>query len=536
MNFFAAVRPNWPQFLLQMFFVVMVGAIVSICKLTQGYMTWSDTNENGIQDWETEKGEFEVDSASRATLFLIAFGVSKAVTNLIVGIASDVYGKKPVLLVGWLFGIAIPIMVMTSTSWDVIVASNVFLGIQQGLCWSLTIFAMVDYAGPQNRGFAVGINETLGYTSVAVFNKVAAALINEDSQADINYRNEPYYIIIAFIAAGAIFTLVFMKDTKPLVAREDVLGGAPRSLELQHVKCQWPNGRTRDVSVIRMSFLETTFMNPSLIVCCLAGLMINFTTAFAWGIMTKWLKSYGNGDKWAPYSKDDVADVLLAYSLAKGLLQFIFGFISDRVGRRIPVVGGLCIVAVAMIIFYVVGENVEGQEDAKNGFIVAAFLLGFGTSMMYPNVIAAVCEHADPSWRASAVGSYRFWRDSGYWIGGLILASITDAGNRDVASAVITTAVIIFVVALLFGLVYKENVQTPIDMKNLTETAPEHVLMGREMVENNPNILTTTNPPNDDTCEKKSECCVVDDNNTTNAEKLEEIEIRMKEEGKEVEM
>eukprot|EP00397_Hematodinium_sp_SG-2012_P003812 GEMP01003821.1.p1 GENE.GEMP01003821.1~~GEMP01003821.1.p1 ORF type:complete len:560 (+),score=147.25 GEMP01003821.1:94-1680(+) len=466
--FTAAIRPNRFQFSLQIVLVIMIGALVSICKLTQGYMTWSDKNGNGTQDWEDEKGEFLVDGTLRSTQFLVAFGLSKAITNFIVGITCDIYGRKPVMIVGWVFGLVIPIMVIFASSWEVVVASNVFLGIQQGLCWSLTIFMMVDYAGAENRGLAVGLNETMGYTAIAIFTKVSAAIINEDSRADINYRTDNYYIAISLVVAGLLISVFLMRDTIALVKYEGTIvrpSPASRALDMgtgAHTKGDY-------ACMTYKAFIQCTFLNRSLMACCQAGLMINFTTAFAWGIMTKWLKDYGNAPRWTAFSKDDAADIILAYGLAKGVLQFVFGFGSDRIGRKVPIVGGLLTVCASMLVFYIIGELVDGQETARSAFIFAAFLLGLGTAMMYPNVIAAACEHSSPSWRASAMGTYRFWRDSGYWIGGLTLGAIADASN--VSTAIITMAVLCAVSAVLFFVLYREKVEAHIDMAELTRKA-----------------------------------------------------------------
>eukprot|EP00820_Chromera_velia_P009223 Cvel_21019.t1-p1 / transcript=Cvel_21019.t1 / gene=Cvel_21019 / organism=Chromera_velia_CCMP2878 / gene_product=hypothetical protein / transcript_product=hypothetical protein / location=Cvel_scaffold1937:16782-17387(-) / protein_length=202 / sequence_SO=supercontig / SO=protein_coding / is_pseudo=false len=192
--------------------------------------------------------------------------------------------------------------------------------------------------------------------------------------------------------------------------------------------------------------------------------MINFCTAFAWGILTKWAADYG-GKGWGPLPKTLVAQILLAYSLPKGVLQFATGFLSDRVGRRWPVSVGLLMCACAFVYLAVVG--VTGTSDAVvfGNFAGGAAILGVGTAVMYPNLIGAVAEHADPTWRASCVGTYRFWRDLGYAVGGFVLGAAADRSSASVSAGV--GAVLTFVVSLLFGVWYRDRVEGALDMQHL---------------------------------------------------------------------
>lgn len=464
----AVIRPHIAQFSFIALMVVFCGGTVSTCKLTQAFMTWTDKNENGRQDWDTEKGEFLVSSAAKSTQFLLAFGLAKSISNFVVGVSSDKFGKKPVMLVGWVLGLHISVMVFLAPNWGVVVASNVFLGMQQGICWSLTIFMFIDYCGPSNRGAAVGLNESIGYVSVAVFNKIAEAMINEDSASEYNYRREPYIMIFIFCLIGLLGTELFLDDTKWLIDAETEANKKAHAVEQgdsseksDRVSIVWPSGRTKDLSVMRMAFVEASFLNPNLMCCCQAGLMINFITAFVWGILTKWLKDWGNEPNWAHFGKSDVADILLAYGLTKGFLQFFTGYLADRVGRKPLIIIGLWTAGLGMLVTYMVGEYVNGQENAKSWFIFSSFLLGLGTSLMYPNVIAAAAEHADPSWRASAVGTYRFWRDSGYWIGGLVLGAVADTSN--IGTAVLFGCLLTFASGLSFLMFYTEMVEDKID-------------------------------------------------------------------------
>jgi len=197
--------------------------------------------------------------------------------------------------------------------------------------------------------------------------------------------------------------------------------------------------------------------------CCLAGLGINYMTTFAWGLGKTWYKK--GGDNWSGVSSDTADNITLTYDLTKGVLQFIFGFYSDRSHRRPLIIGGLCLNAVSLVIYALVGEFATSQSAAEDGFFFAAFLLGLGTAMMYAVVIAAVAESADPSWRASAVGSYRFWRDSGYAIGGLLLGYVSDqSGMR---TAIVVSAFVMAAIAFVFFMFYEEVVESEVDMQAL---------------------------------------------------------------------
>ena len=356
-----------------------------------------------------------------------------------------------------------------SGNWPATIWSNIFLGLQQGLCWSMLIFTMVDYAGPSNRALAVGLNESFGYVGVAVFGKIGPLIWGDSAPRDgDDAKTIPYYAMLGFMVFGLITCLTVLKNSKPVAQAEqskrfDQAGVTKFS---ETVITKFPSGKTKETSVFRFAFAETSFLNNSLMSCCLVGIAINYCSAFAWGLGKSWAKA-GNGTHWDPMTSTTADDITLTYDLAKGVLQFIVGFYSDRFGRRPLICAGMVMISVALTVWGFIGQFAESTETAKNGFFVAAFMLGSGTAMMYPVVIAAVGESADPSWRSSAMGSYRFWRDSGYAIGGLLLGYATDNGGY--ATAVFVTAAIMLSITINFFFVYEEVVEGGMDLTKINE-------------------------------------------------------------------
>mmetsp|Transcript_19589 Transcript_19589/g.44457 ORF Transcript_19589/g.44457 Transcript_19589/m.44457 type:complete len:401 (+) Transcript_19589:686-1888(+) len=350
---------------------------------------------------------------------------------------------------------------------EVTVWSNVLLGIMQGICWSLMIFYMVDYAGPANRALAVGLNETAGYTAVAVFGKVGPLIwAGDDAERERKAATIPFYAILAFCAAGLLVTATgVLRDNRAQVVAEQRVRFSKLGVEgySEEVRYTFPSGRSKDTGVFRFAFVETSFLNNSLMACCLAGIAINYTTTFAWGLAKTWAGAGGGSQaSWGPVDPEAVTNITFTYDLTKGLLQFLFGFYSDRFGRRQLVVGGLALISLGQIAYAVVGGTAATTAAAETGFFVCSFALGLGTAMMYAVVIAAVGESADPSWRSSAVGSYRFWRDCGYSIGGLLLGYATDQSSY--LTAVVVTACFMAVVTVVFHVAYVESPEAELDI------------------------------------------------------------------------
>ena len=409
---------------------LLIGATLSTTQFTQSLMA---------------KGEFKVESYVISTLFLVSFGITKALANVVVGMLSDVLGRRGCMIAGWFLGVWLPVMQIAASNWSTVVSSNLFLGIHQGLCWSVCIFVLLDISGPQNRAFAIGISETSGYTAVAIFNVVAATLIDDTKKI---YRPNPQYLVLAMMLLGLLVSIFLLKETKPALTAAGVAAAAnadatanaqtaaPRkyveadedvsldALPRQHredVVILWPSGRRDYVRLPLAAFSYVSFLRAALFAICIAGIITNTLTGLDWGIVTQWYKNTQG------MSKDQVAGASLAYSITKGVSQFITGFLSDRLGRREQIAFGLLTNAAALVILVLGGtQTTKGSQLTFDLLLWGSFTLGLGTGIMYPVLLAAIVDWAEPYWSSSALGSFRFWRDLGFAIGGIIAAGVAD--------------------------------------------------------------------------------------------------------------
>jgi MFS family permease len=412
----------------------------------------------------TEKAKvftFVTESFTITTANLVFFGVVKAVFNFVTGVCCDRFGRKWTLTVGWLLAIPMPFMVLYADTWWTVATSNIFLGMQQALVWSATIFIMVDYLGQENSGAAIGLNETIGYTTIAIVTVIAGAVMDEDAP-----RGACYWVVLAIICANVLIAIFALKESRVVSVQEEaeLTSRAKEDVEtMQTVSLTWPSKRTSELKVFRASFIYTSFVNTSLMSICFAGLMINFISGFAWGIFKKWMKGGHSVDgevQWDSLSKEDVANVVLCYGVLKGTLQWIFGFVGDRIGRKWLVVGGLSIVVTGLIVVAITGAS---SGDPFAGFVVGALLMGAGTGIMYTNNLAAICDHSDPSWRSSALGAYRFWRDMGYAVGALVTGAAADSMGMpwSVGMTAILTTLAALGVAIFYTEVPGANTEQP---------------------------------------------------------------------------
>jgi len=332
--------------------------------------------------------DFGLASAAAATSFIAAFGPAKAFANLFAGRLSERVGRRYVLIVGWLIGLPVPFLVIAAPEWSWIVGANILLGVNQGLCWSMTVNMKVDLVGPARRGLALGLNEAAGYIAVGVA-AFAAGIVAER----YGLRPEPFYLMIAVAAIGTALSVLFVRDTARHVTVE---GGG--------VEAVHPS--------LRRAFAEATWVRRDLVALSQAGLVTNLTDGVAWGIVPLALAAGGA-------SIADVALVAAIYPITWGLLQIATGAFSDRWGRTPLIVAGMLVQAAAIGLF---------AADASVGVAtVAAALLGIGTAMVYPTLLAAVGDAVRPLERATALGVYRFWRDIGTLVGALGAAIVADA-------------------------------------------------------------------------------------------------------------
>ncbi len=371
------IRENLGQFSLLVLVNAFVGAMVGM--------------ERSILPALAEQ-EFRLVATTAVLSFIVVFGVSKALTNYLAGRWSDAWGRKAVLVGGWVVAIPVPFMLMWAPSWSWILLANVLLGISQGLTWSTTVIMKIDLAGPKDRGLAMGLNEFAGYLAVGI-----AAWATGWIAAQHGLRPAPFYLGVAFVVLGLLSSLVLVRETAGHV-------------ELEAGQREGEAGE--DPPSAAAVFWRTTLRDRDLSSVTQAGLVNNLNDGMAWGLFPVLFLAAGL----------DLAQVgLLAaiYPSVWGVTQLLTGVLSDRIGRKGLIVAGMWVQALAIA--------VTASSRGFAGFACGAVLLGVGTAMVYPTLLAAIGDVAHPSWRASAVGVYRLWRDLGYAIGAVIAGVIADA-------------------------------------------------------------------------------------------------------------
>jgi len=335
---------------------------------------------------------FQLAAKTAVLSFIVVFGLTKALTNYLAGRLADRFGRKHVLVAGWLVAAPVPFLLMWAPSWPWVLAANAFLGVSQGLNWSTTVIMKIDLAGPRNRGLAMGLNEFAGYVAVA-----GSALATGYIAARFGLRPEPFYLGVAFVAVGLALSALAVRETRGHAEVEGRLAG-----EIP------PEGVPTQGEV----FWRTTLLDRDLSTVSQAGLVNNLNDGVAWGLFPLVFTA-------AQMSLDQVGWLAALYPATWGVGQLFAGAWSDRVGRKWLIAGGMWVQAT--------GIGVVALAAGFVGFAVGATLLGVGTAMVYPTLLAAIGDVAHPSWRASAVGVYRLWRDSGYAVGALLAGLTADA-------------------------------------------------------------------------------------------------------------
>ena len=336
--------------------------------------------------------EFALAAKSAVVSFIVVFGVTKAFTNYLAGRLSDRFGRKHVLVGGWLVAAPVPFLLMWAPSWTWVLVANAFLGVSQGLTWSTTVIMKIDLAGPQKRGLAMGLNEFAGYVAVG-----GSALATGYIAAHYGLRPQPFYLGVAFVAIGLLLSVVAVRETTHHVAAESALHGA---LTPDRVPTQ------------REVFWRTTLHDRNLSSASQAGLVNNLNDGMAWGLFPLFFAA-------ANMNIGQIGTLAAIYPATWGVVQLFTGAWSDRVGRKWLIAGGMWVQAIG------IGVVVVSSRFA--GFAGGAALLGIGTAMVYPTLLAAIGDVAHPSWRASSVGVYRLWRDLGYAVGALLAGLTADA-------------------------------------------------------------------------------------------------------------
>jgi MFS family permease len=348
------------------------------------------------------KRDFGVSSTAAIMAFVVAFGVSKALTNLVAGELAERLGRKRLLVTGWLVALPVPILIGLAPSWWFVVAANLLLGVNQGLAWSMTVVMKIDLAGPRRRGLALGLNEAAGYLGVA-----AAAFASGALAASYAPRTIIWVGAALIAAAGLLVSAFAVRDT-----------GAHVTLEQQA-----HGDRGRRHAGLRGAFVQASLRDPVLRACSQAGLVNNLNDALAWGLAPLYLAAHGA-------SVRQIAVVAAAYPVVWGAGQLATGWLSDHAGRKPLIAAGMLVQAGAL------GLLVLGNGGFAAS-LVAAVLLGVGTAMVYPTLIAAVSDATQPRGRARVVGVYRFWRDFGFVLGALIAGLGADATSARVAIVIV---------------------------------------------------------------------------------------------------
>ncbi|HEU5085187.1 MAG TPA: MFS transporter [Acidimicrobiales bacterium] len=361
--------------------------------------------------------EFGLTAFTATLTYIAAFGVVKAATNFFAGTLSDRYGRKPVLVAGWLIGLPVPLLIIWAPSWGWVVFANVLLGVNQGLAWSTTVIMKIDLAGPAKRGTAMGINEAAGYLAVAV-----TALLTGMIAQEWSLRPEPFFLGLAYAALGLGLSTAFVRETR----------GHAHLEAANHVA---RHDDLHDALTTREVFTLTSFRDRALSSASQAGLVNNLNDGLAWGLFPLHFAAAG-------LSVGRIGVLAAIYPAVWGLGQLVTGALSDRIGRKWLIAGGMCAQAVAIALVAVV--------DGFWPWVAAVAMLGAGTAMVYPTLLAAIGDVAHPRWRASSVGIYRLWRDSGFAVGAILAGVVADAVDVEGAIWVVAalTAVSGLVVAV----------------------------------------------------------------------------------------
>lgn len=405
------LRENWRQFALLVLINAFVGAMVGL--------------ERTVLPLLGER-EFGLVSRTAALSFIATFGVVKALANFAAGRLGDRYGRKHVLVAGWLFALPVPFLVIFAPTWGWIVFANVLLGINQGLAWSTAVIMKIDLVGPKQRGLAMGLNEFSGYLAVAL-----SALATGVIASRYGLRPEPFYLGIAFAAAGLALSVLLVRDTAGH-AHVEALAHERNRAGSTEVGAIGVGATGADVTdeppSMRDLLTRGTWRDPALASASQAGLVNNLNDGLAWGLFPLFFAAAG-------LSLRQIGVLAFIYPATWGVVQLWTGALSDRWGRKWLIAGGMLLQAAAL-----------GAMVVMQGFgpwIAASVALGVGTAMVYPTLLAAVGDVAHPSWRGSAVGVYRLWRDLGYAVGAIMAGAVADLfgmGTAIGAVAAVTAA------------------------------------------------------------------------------------------------
>ena len=363
------------------------------------------------------KDEFGIESNALIVSFIASFGAIKAILNLFAGSMSDRWGRKRMLVLGWLFGIPVPFILLFAPDWNWIIFANVLLGINQGLAWSMTVNMKIDLVGKERRGLALGLNEFAGYVSVAVVGFVTGYIA-----AIYGLKPYPFFLGIVFALLGFIISWLIVKDTRNftlLEIKENQEEFAKTSdNQLDSHKKATANERFGNLTFIQV-FIETSWKNRSLLSVSQAGLINNLIFGVSWGLFTLYFASLN-------ISINDIGFLKALHPGVWGVLQLVTGSLSDKVGRKILIYPGMIVQGIGIWVVLL-------SVNSFIGNIVGMSFLGIGTALVYPTLLAAISDTAHPKWRATSLGVYRFWRDLGFVFGAIGVGFIADLSTNSIA-------------------------------------------------------------------------------------------------------
>lgn len=373
------LRPNIQQFLILVLVNAFVGAMIGLEQTIVPLIG---------------KNVFGIESNAIIVSFIASFGAVKAILNLYAGSMSDKWGRKKVLVLGWLFGVPVPFILLFAPDWNWIIFANVLLGINQGLAWSMTVNMKIDLVGKERRGLALGLNEFAGYISVAIIGFVTGYLA-----ATFGLKPYPFYPGIAFALLGLVISWIVVKDTRKFT-----------DLEIKE-DSEIISDRNKSYLNFKQVFLETSWKNRTLLAVSQAGLINNLIFGVTWGLFTLYFASFAIG-------VSEIGFLKALHPGIWGVLQLVTGTLSDKVGRKILIYPGMIIQGIGILVVL--------YANFTLGWIIGMSLLGVGTALIYPTLLAAISDVAHPKWRATSLGVYRFWRDLGFVFGAVGIGYLAD--------------------------------------------------------------------------------------------------------------
>jgi MFS family permease len=412
------LRENLPQFSLLVVINAFVGAMVGLERTVLPLL--------GEQ-------EFGLTSKTAITSFIVSFGVTKACLNLVAARISERLGRRPILILGWLFALPVPFLLIWAKEWWWIDLANVLLGANQAMAWSMTVIMKVDLVGPKRRGLALGMNEFAGYLAVGVTSWATGYLA-----AQYALRPQPFYLGILVAVLGLALSTLFVRETL-----------AHAHLEAAGVSAAAPTPSLRQV------FLLTSVANVSLFAVCQAGLVNNLNDGMSWGIYPLFFAAHGLG-------VEAIGVIKAVYPATWGMLQLLTGPLSDRWGRKGLIVGGMLVQAGGIWLTVLI--------PSSTAWLVGAGLQGLGTAMVYPTLLAAISDLAHPAWRATSLGVYRFWRDLGYAVGALLSGAMADF--LGIEAAIHLVAGLTFFSGVIVAAAMRETLERPVTGPRGFQTDP----------------------------------------------------------------